>query len=131
MSDSQVSSLPVGSPQARAGSASKIYRGRRKYGMTARVTVNRRPLNPRRDLWSHWPGGFEWSYGGSGPAQLALALLADHLGDDERAVRLHQEFKWAVVARLPHHGWDLTSWEIDEAVALLEGEIAVEEALNI
>src|SRR5262245_1194599 len=36
-----------------------------------------RDLPARLDLRSHSPTGFEWGYGGSGPAQLALALLAD------------------------------------------------------
>ena len=40
-----------------------------------------KPLDSRRDLWNHSPTGFEWGYCGSGPAQLALALLADHLGE--------------------------------------------------
>ena len=31
----------------------------------------RQPLNPRLDLWSHSPTGFEWGYPGSGPAQLS------------------------------------------------------------
>ncbi|MGH7375877.1 MAG: DUF6166 domain-containing protein [Candidatus Methylomirabilales bacterium] len=70
----------------------------------------RRPLPPRTDLWNHSPDGFAWGYGGSGPAQLALALAADLLGDDERAVRLHQAFKWEVVAKWPS---DL-EWEVAE-----------------
>lgn len=45
-----------------------------------------RPLEPRHDLRNHSPDGFEWGYSGSGPAQLALALAADVLGDDDRAV---------------------------------------------
>jgi uncharacterized protein DUF6166 len=61
----------------------------------------------RLDLWSHSPTGFEWGYGGSGPAQLALAILADALKDDDQAIELHQVFKWEVVARLPHVSWDL------------------------
>jgi len=61
----------------------KRYEGRRE-GYAADVSVNDRPLNPRLDLWNHSPTGFEWGYGGSGPAQLALALLADHFGDDQR-----------------------------------------------
>jgi len=48
------------------------------------------PLPLCLDLWGHSPTGFGWGYGGSGPAQLSLALLADALGDDEKAVRLHQ-----------------------------------------
>ena len=43
------------------------------------VTVDERPLNPEpsQELWNHSPDGFNWGYGGSGPAQLALALLLD------------------------------------------------------
>jgi hypothetical protein len=39
-----------------------------------------RPLPPRNDIVNHSPDGFEWGYGGSGPAQLAFAILADYLG---------------------------------------------------
>jgi hypothetical protein len=69
-----------------------------------------RPLRPRLDLYNHSPTGFEWGYGGSGPAQLALALLADVLGDDEAAVQLHQQFKRAVIAGLPRDD----EWRLDE-----------------
>jgi hypothetical protein len=48
-----------------------------------------RPLPMRLDLWNHSPTGFEFGYGGSGPAQLALAILADCCGD-ELAVTYHQ-----------------------------------------
>ena len=104
----------------------KRYEGRRE-GYAAIVTVDGRRLNPRRDLWNHSPSGFEWGYCGSGPAQLALAILADHCGDDEQALNLYQRFKWAVVVELPRH-WTLTSAEIDavlqkfrEQEPLLEG----------
>ena len=30
--------------------------------------------------------GFEWTYEGESPQQLALAILYDHLGDKERAI---------------------------------------------
>jgi hypothetical protein len=102
----------------------KTYEGRRE-GYAALVTVNGRPLNPRLDLWNHSPTGFEWGYGGSGPAQLALALLADHLGDDNEAVVLHQPFKFGVVARLPRRGWTLNSREIDRAIQLIREQEAV------
>ncbi len=96
----------------------KTYQGRRE-GHAAIVTVDGRSLRPRFDLWNHSPTGFEWGYGGSGPAQLALALLADHLCDDDAAVSLHQDFKFAVVARLPRPGWTLTSEQIQAAVDAL------------
>ena len=96
----------------------KTYEGKRE-GYVAEVTVNGRPLNPRLDLWNHSPTGFEWGYGGSGPAQLALAVLADHLADDEQAVRLHQSFKFAVIVKLPKRDWTLTSDQIKQALQLL------------
>jgi len=58
-------------------------------------------LKLRLDVRGHSPSGFNWGYGGSGPAQLALALLADATGDDDLAQVLHQEYKWVVVGRLP------------------------------
>jgi hypothetical protein len=36
------------------------------------------PLPLRCDLVNHSPTGFSWGYAGSGPAQLALAILADY-----------------------------------------------------
>jgi hypothetical protein len=96
----------------------KRYEGRRE-GFAVIVTVDGRRLNPRRDLWNHSPTGFEWGYGGSGPAQLALALLADHCGDDEQALNLYQRFKWAVIAELPCRHWTLTSEEIEQVIQTL------------
>lgn len=71
-----------------------------------------RPLEPRLDLWNHSPDGFEWGYGGSGPAQLALALLADALEDDRLAVRLHQAFKRDRIATIDADTWTLGAAEI-------------------
>ena len=97
----------------------KRYIGRRE-GHAVEVTVDGVPLNPRFDLWNHSPTGFEWGYGGSGPAQLALAVLADHLADDEQAVRLHQSFKFAVIIKLPKKDWTLTSDQIKQALRSLQ-----------
>jgi hypothetical protein len=99
----------------------KRYEGTRS-GTAADVTVDGQPLNPRLDLWNHSPSGFEWGYPGSGPAQLALALLADCLGDDQEAVELHQDFKSAVVAGLPRAGWTLTEEEIRETLDAIENQ---------
>jgi hypothetical protein len=97
----------------------KTYEGRRK-GHVAQVTVDGRPLDLRFDLWGHSPSGFEWGYGGSGPAQLALALLADHLADDDQAVLHHQDFKRIVVAGLPYPGWTLTSEQVEASLEILK-----------
>ena len=93
----------------------KQYEGRRT-GRGVEVTVNGVPLNPRLDLHNHSPTGMEWGYCGSGPAQLALAILDDHLSDDAQALNLYQRFKWAVIAELPRKRWMLTSADIDQAV---------------
>lgn len=64
------------------------------------------PLNSRLDLRNHSPTGFAWGYFGSGPAQLALALAADVLGDDHAALAIYQAFKERFVSMLPGgRGW--------------------------
>jgi hypothetical protein len=93
----------------------KRYEGRRE-GHAALVTVEGRPLNPRLDLWNHSPTGFEWGYGGSGPAQLALAILADYFGNDEQALVFYQGFKRAVVSKFPYRGWTLSAEQIEQAL---------------
>jgi len=89
-----------------AAAVKKVYKGRRDEDGVCIVTVHEegkpaRPLNPRLDLFNHSPTGFEWGYGGSGPAQLALALLADVTGNDDGAVRAHQSFKSGAIASIP------------------------------
>jgi hypothetical protein len=97
----------------------KTYVGGRSLA-GAEVTVDGKPLDPRFDLKRLSPTGFEWTYEGNGPAQLALALLADHLGDDTKALALYEPFMRAVVADLDN-SWELTSAEIDAAVKDLVG----------
>jgi hypothetical protein len=103
----------------------KRYEGQRTWG-DVEVTVDGDPLDPRLDLRNHSPTGFEWGYCGSGPAQLALAILADHLANDEQALNLYQRFKWSVIAELPKRGWTLTSLEIDQALQGIREQEAVE-----
>lgn len=73
------------------------------------------PLNLRLDLENHSPTGFSWGYYGSGPSQLALALLADATGNDAESVRLHQTFKNEKIATIPKENeWTMTQKEIME-----------------
>jgi hypothetical protein len=85
-----------------------------------------RALNPRFDLWNHSPTGFEWGYTGSGPAQLALALLADHLADDQEALEIYQSFKVAIVGGLHWKSWELTSHAIDDVLRTIRGHKCVQ-----
>ena len=68
------------------------------------------PLNPSLALYNQSPTGFQWGYAGSGPAQLALAILLDLTGDPELSVKLHQDFKRQFLA-------------VDGKLVILEPEI--------
>lgn len=84
----------------------KVYRGlperTKKGGFIVTVSESEQTKvlspGPSQKLSNHSPDGFNWGYGGSGPAQLALALLLDVTGDMNIALRYHQNFKWQVVA---------------------------------
>ena len=92
----------------------KVYEGGRSLD-GAVVTVDGAPLNPRFDLKRFSAMGFEWTYEGDGPRQLALALLADHLGDDAQALALTERFMREVVSVLDN-AWRMTGEEIDAAL---------------
>jgi hypothetical protein len=81
-----------------------------------------RRLPFRLDLANHSPDGFNWGYNGSGPAQLALALLADALKNDRRAVQLHQQFKFRVIGPLACTEWTMSSEFIRKVVGDIERE---------
>lgn len=83
------------------------------------VRVDGRLLPLRLDLANHSPTGFEFGYGGSGPAQLSLALLADALGDDDEALNWYQYFKEKVVAHMDGEEWSMTDEQVREHVESL------------
>lgn len=88
-----------------------IYRGYRYQAAGPLVvTKDGKAFSPARSqkVWNHSPDGFQWGYGGSGPAQLALAILLDVTNDEELSVWLHQAFKRNFVAGFGE-GWAMTS----------------------
>jgi hypothetical protein len=96
-------------------------------------------LQLRLDVFNHSPSGFEWGYLGSGPAQLALAILCDYLGQPQLALRFYQEFKEETVARWNDDEWTLTEGELaewfnkaarDERLRLTREAIALERQLD-
>ncbi|MEM7750735.1 MAG: DUF6166 domain-containing protein [Pseudomonadota bacterium] len=82
------------------------------------VTVDGKPLDERRDVQTFSEDGFEWGFEGPAAAQLALALLADHLDDGGEAVRLHEAFMREIVANFANE-WQMTSADMAEAVDAL------------
>jgi hypothetical protein len=65
------------------------------------ITIGKKIITPEKSLAvvNHSPDGFMWGYGGSGPAQLALAILLEYV-PKEKAVALHQQFKWDVISKI-------------------------------
>ena len=96
----------------------RTYRGERSAEGISRVWIETR-LNPddpperselglHLDVRAHSATGFAWGYGGSGPAQLSLALLMDALGDRDMAMRHYQQFKRTHVAQWGEQ-WSITA----------------------
>ena len=86
------------------------------------VTVNGAPLDPRYDLERFTELGFEWSYEGDSPRQLALALIADCIGPDQ-ARRWSEPFMIKVIAELDND-WQLTEDDVRSAVQLISTQFA-------
>lgn len=94
---------------------------------TRAVEVDGQKLDPKpsQTAWNHSPDGFLWGYNGSGPAQLALAILL-HAGlDQETAIGLHQAFKREVIAILPQADFEI---EIDLKLWLFQHGVQYEQS---
>lgn len=68
---------------------------------------------PLPHIVRHSPDGFQWGYGGSGPADAALSILHDCVGEKD-ANNFYQEFKWDFIAgagnKLKIKEEDIKSW---------------------
>lgn len=98
--------LPAGAVQGRVYFGVRTRRG----ATVTRDGITLSPL-PSQAIRNHSPDGFEWGYSGSGPAQLALAILLDVTGDRAQAERLYQRFKERFVASWESR-WILTEGEV-------------------
>lgn len=76
---------------------------------TREVHLNGKPLHPGRSqkVRNHSPTGFNWGYGGSGPAQLALAICLE-LFDKATAQRIYQTVKFNYITALPQSDFEKT-----------------------
>jgi hypothetical protein len=87
-----------------------VYEGRRTIDGLV-VTADGKRLDEHYEVKRFTRYGFEWTYEGESPRQLALAILYDHLGDRDRAIRLSASFMKKVVANFDND-WTLRSDEI-------------------
>ena len=96
-------------------------RGVRREGEVL-VTVDGAPLGWRPSLAvrNHSPTGPAWGYGGSGPAQLALAILLA-VTDAATAERFYQRFKWGVIAPIEADRWALHAGDVRRWLELAAG----------
>lgn len=69
-----------------------------------------------QEILNHSPDGFSWGYGGSGPSQLALALLLYYLPAGKKneglAVETHTMLKDDIISHLPQGDFDIDEEEI-------------------
>ena len=98
----------------------KVYAGDRTID-GVKVTVDGAPLDTCVNIEEFTRNGFEWSYEGPEPRQLALALLVDHLGDKAAAKAMVEPFMREVVANFGNE-WEMNSVDIDSALAALSGK---------
>ncbi len=88
-------------------------------------------LSPDRSLGlvRHSPARFDWGYVGSGPAQLACALLLDYTDNETVAQQHYIQFRNDVVSQLvcdgPADCWRLTGKDIEAALAEFEEDRAL------
>jgi hypothetical protein len=75
---------------------------------TRQVYMGKKPLSYKHSVKviNHSPTGFMWGYAGSGPAQLALAILLTRT-KEETAVKLYQRFKFTFIATLPQTDFEI------------------------
>ena len=92
----------------------KTYRGTRDID-GLKVTVDGQRLPEHYDIKQFTKWGFEWTYEGTSPQQLAFAILYDHLGDKARAIALSERFMKTVIADLDND-WTLTEEEVNRAI---------------
>ncbi len=96
----------------------KTYEGKRTIDGLV-VTADGKRLDEHYELKRFTRYSFEWTYEGESPQQLALAILADYLEDNTRALRLSEPFMKSIVANLDND-WTLTAAEIDKALETIE-----------
>lgn len=84
------------------------------------VTVDGEPLPEHCEVRRFTTQGFEWTYVGASPRQLALAILFDHLGDKERAIALSDPYMKDVIANLDND-WTLTGTDVEAFLRQRDG----------
>ena len=102
----------------------RVFRGERDQDGSGRVHLDGELLAPSSPTWhtslclrNHSPTGPEWGYHGSGPGQLAIAMLLA-VTDTEEAERYYPLFRSGVLALIRGDRWTLP---VDQVESWLDG----------
>ncbi len=104
----------------------KRYVMTRQYGGTAAIVYDGGGTGTPyglKHLVRHSPDGFEWGYGGSGPADLARSIVGDLLKQAEPSPADYQRVKLALIATLPEKGGEITEDQVLEVLFDRLGEL--------
>jgi hypothetical protein len=102
----------------------RLYCGEFPSRVVVRDGGEKRPLDPRFDLRKHSLSGFAWGKANENAApanQLALALVADALRNDQRAAQLHERFSRRVVTLFPQR-WTISRSRVLAYIDRIEEE---------
>lgn len=101
------------------------------------------PLKPSLKIVNKSPAGFNWGYGGSGPAQLSAAILnkffkTNTLLHKAIVLELYQDFKNVFIATLPQGSFEATihikKWLkrlLNEEKCIKQAAIKLEELMQV
>lgn len=106
-----------------------VYKGWRDENGTHVVVVRSNRKSPLRHIEYH-SEDFSWGYSGSGPADLALSILAHHLGEtwvngpyikrlrifhkQPLCLQFHQAFKRDVISALDGNEFEISSNQVND-----------------
>jgi hypothetical protein len=72
-------------------------------------------IDPLEDLVEEGAKGFNWGYGGTGPANLALCIVKDFFGKEAPQVQFYHDLKWNVIAGLKQgQSFQITSEDLNK-----------------
>jgi hypothetical protein len=93
-----------------------------RMGHNLRVTVKPALGEPMTlpHLMHHSPDGFEWGYGGSGPADLARSITGWLLETDDPPPGVYQRVKECLVANVPTFGGVISGADVFDVIEDVE-----------
>jgi hypothetical protein len=108
----EVSALAhFGRPHPEPERRARVLQQKRRLLEVLRATDDPPRTRPLPHIPVHSPDGFAWGYRGSGPADLALAILHRELAETVPAA-VYLPFRDDVLARLPTTGFELSATDI-------------------